>query len=129
MAPITSLYTALLALLFMFLSVRVIRVRHRTKIAFGAADDPGLERRIRVHANFAEYVPIALLLIALAESDGASGWIVHALGLILLLARAAHAYGVSQAEEDFRFRVFGTASTFGVIATTAIMILVNVKPF
>ncbi len=120
---ITSIYAALVAFLFLVLSIRVIRVRHRTKIAFGAADDPGLERRIRVHGNFTEYVPFALLLIAFAESGGAPAWIVHALGLTLVLARVAHAYGVSQANENFRFRVFGTASTFGVVASAAIVIL------
>ncbi|CAA9532110.1 MAG: hypothetical protein AVDCRST_MAG91-3057 [uncultured Sphingomonadaceae bacterium] len=122
-APVTSFYAALLALLFVLLSMRVIRVRHRTKVAFGTADDPELERRTRVHANFAEYVPFALLLIALVELGGAADWAVHALGLTLLAGRAAHAYGVSRARENFRFRIAGMAMSFTVLLASALYLL------
>ena len=123
MLPITSLYATPLALMFVFLSIRVIRVRHRTQVAFGVAADPELERRTRVHANFAEYVPFALLVIALVEISGAVGWVVHALGLTLLAGRAAHAYGVSQTKENFRFRVTGMAMSFAVFVAAALYLL------
>ena len=47
------------------------------------------------------------------------------LGVALLLGRAAHAWGVSQVREDFRFRVFGMAMTFGVLLVSAIWLLVH----
>ena len=122
-APITSIYAALLAFIYILLSVRIIRVRHRTKVAFGANGDPDLDRRIRVHANFAEYVPFALLLLAFVEMGEAADWVVHVLGLTLLAGRAAHAYGVSQAREDFRFRVTGTAMSFTMILLAALYLL------
>jgi len=53
------------------------------------------------------------------------GWalLVHGLGLVLLLARLSHAYGVSQARENFRFRVFGMVGTFAVLVVSALVLL------
>lgn len=124
-APITSVYAGLLALLFVLLSIRVINLRHSAKVAFGTVGDPGLERRTRVHANFAEYAPFALLLIAFVEGGGGPTWLVHGLGIALVLGRVTHAYGVSQAAENFRFRVVGMASTFGVLILAALALFVG----
>lgn len=55
-------YAAALALLFILLSANVIRGRGQHKVALGSGGMPNLERRVRVHANFAEYVPFTLLL-------------------------------------------------------------------
>ena len=81
-------------------------------------------RAMRVHANFAEYVPFALLLIFLVESSGANPLVVHALGVALLVARLSHAYGVSQQKENFRFRVLGMATTLTVLLLSAIYLLI-----
>ena len=50
----------------------------------------------RAQANFIEYVPIALLLLAVAESQGLTGWLLHTSGVILVLARLLHAWGLSK---------------------------------
>ncbi len=122
---IVPVYAALLAVLFVALSLRVIGARRSGKVAIGAGGDAGLERRMRVHANFAEYAPFALLLLALAELRGAPALLLHALCLALIISRAAHAWGVSNPKEDFRFRVFGMAATFTVILLTALLLLVG----
>ena len=109
---ITPLYASVLAILFVALSVRTLRMRHRLKIAVGDAGNQALLRAIRVHSNFAEYVPLSLLLISFVEMSGASALLVHFLGPCLLVGRAAHAYGVSQLNENYAFRVAGMAMTF-----------------
>ena len=109
---ITPLYASVLAILFVALSVRTLRMRHRLKIAVGDAGNQALLRAIRVHSNFAEYVPLSLLLISFVEMSGASALLVHFLGLCLLVGRAVHAYGVSQLNETYAFRVAGMAMTF-----------------
>jgi len=109
---ITPLYASVLAILFVALSVRTLRMRHRLKIAVGDAGNQALLRAIRVHSNFAEYVPLSLLLISFVEMSGASALLVHFLGLCLLVGRAVHAYGVSQLNENYAFRVAGMAMTF-----------------
>ncbi len=62
---ITAISAALLGLFFLALSVNVVRPRRATRVSLGAGDDPLLERRIPAHGNFAEYTPIALVLIAM----------------------------------------------------------------
>jgi hypothetical protein len=125
---VIPIYAALLALVFVGLSALVIRQRGRAKVAIGWGGDALLERFARIHANFAEYVPLALLLLAMLEWKGLNPWVLHGLGLVLLLGRLAHAYGMSQVQENFRFRVTGMMSTFGVIVVAAILLLVRSLP-
>jgi uncharacterized membrane protein YecN with MAPEG domain len=121
---ILPIYASLLAVLFFYLSIRIIRLRRTLGIGLGHADSPLMLRAVRVHANFAEYVPFALLLIFLVETSAAGNLLVHALGAALLLARLSHAYGVSRHPENLKFRIFGMATTFAVLLTCAGYLLV-----
>lgn len=123
--PIASLYAAPLALMFVVLSVRVILVRRRKGIAFGFGDDLDLERRIRVHANFIEYAPFALLLLILAEASGAPQRWLHINGGLLLFGRFAHAFGVSRQQWDGIGRVLGMAGSQIAILISVGLILAN----
>lgn len=119
-----SLYAALLALLFVALSIRIIRLRRNLHIALGDSGNETLLRAISVHANFAEYVPLCLILLYLVEGQGAHPALLHGLGVILLMGRLSHAFGVSQANENFRFRVIGMALTFTTLITLSAYLLV-----
>jgi uncharacterized protein len=121
---ILPLYAALFALLFVALSVRTIRARRSLKIAVGDAGNEKMLRAMRVHSNFAEYVPLCLLLVFLVEMQGAGAWLVHGLCLCLLAGRLSHAWGVSQTKENFRFRVFGMSLTFTTLIVSAAYLLV-----
>ena len=120
MVGITAFYAAILSFLFVWLSRNVIVARRRQRVALGDGGHTELLRRMRAHGNFAEYVPFALVLMALGEIQGLYPILVHALGLILLIGRCLHAYGVSRTPEDFRFRVTGMALTFSVLALAAV---------
>jgi uncharacterized protein len=122
---ITPYYAAALALLFVVLSVRVIMVRRSRQIGFGFRQDTGLERRIRIHANFAEYVPLALILMAMAEMRGASPLMVHGMGGLLVAARLAHAWGLSNARTDNLGRVLGVGGSLTVITAAAIRLVLH----
>jgi uncharacterized membrane protein YecN with MAPEG domain len=124
---ITPYYAAVLALLFIILSVKTIKSRREHKLAIGDGGEKSLLRAARVHANFSEYVPFTLLLIAMLEIQSYSHWIIHGLCIALLAARIAHAYGVSQTNENFKFRIFGTATTINIIAICAFLLIA--KPF
>lgn len=121
--PISALYAALLAPLFVVLSIRTIAWRRTARIAFGHAADSELLRRMRAHANFAEYVPYALLLIALAESLAAPVALLHVLGLTLVAGRHVHTYALSRAPHSIPLRVAGMTATFAVIAVAALAAL------
>jgi hypothetical protein len=122
---VTALDSGLLALLFLALSFRVIFARRDARIAIGDGGSDLLRRRMRVHANFAEYAPFALVLIGLAESLGNPALLLHGLGLGLLAGRIAHAYGVSQEPEPLIFRQFGMILTFAVIGITAALCIAS----
>jgi uncharacterized membrane protein YecN with MAPEG domain len=120
---ITSFYAALLALLFIFLSKRVITIRREERISSGDGNNPRLCRTIAVHNNFAQYVPFALLLITFVELSAAPVWLVHLLGLLLLAGRVLHIYGVGREPENFRMRTWAMMITFAVLAIAAVQLL------
>src|SRR3972149_291275 len=101
MPTIVSFYTALLAGFYIFLSMRVVRIRFRDRIGLGDAGNPKLQRAIRVHGNFAEYVPLTVILLAFVEMQRFSSLLVHVLCWALVLGRVIHAYGVSKEKEDY----------------------------
>jgi hypothetical protein len=124
--PVTAAYASLFGFLFVVLSVRVIGQRRDAKVSLGDGGNAALLRRMRVHGNFAEYVPLALVLLGLAESLTVPVWLLHALGAGLLMGRLSHAYGVSQSPERFQFRVAGMGATLTVILLLAAACLYQV---
>ena len=117
---ITPIYAAVAALFFVLLSARTIKGRQTAGVTLGDGDDPLLRRAIRVHGNFAEYVPFTLLLMALAELRDSPVWIVHMVGLTLLAGRLIHAFGVGREPEQLRLRTLGMALTFTALITGAV---------
>ena len=120
-----ALYAGLLGLVLLALTVSVSAARSRTKTNLGDGGDEVLRRRIRAHGNFCEFVPLAVLLLALSEHLNLGTLWIHLLGILLLLSRLAHAYGISQADEVFAFRIFGMAGTFLVLAVTSLYCIVS----
>jgi hypothetical protein len=122
---ITPIYAAVFGLVFVVLSVRTLLLRRRLGIAIGDGDQPMLARAVRVHSNFAEYVPLSLILIYFLETQiGASPWI-HVLCGAFLLGRITHAFGVSQVKENYRYRVIGMALTFTVIICASVGLMLD----
>lgn len=116
---VTPIYAGLLALAFVLLSIRVVGARRRARVALGDGGDRMLLRRQRAHGNFAEYVPFALLLMALAELQGAPAPLLHGIGLGLVIGRAIHAYSLNRDPEPIKVRVVAMALTFTVLVTGA----------
>jgi len=117
---IIAFWTLPLTLIFLWLSLRVIRHRRAERIPLGPGGNPALERAIRAHANFAGFVPLAVLLLILAEWGGAWPWMLYGLGALLVVARLSHAIGIAKDPEDYRFRVFGIMGTFSVMGIAAV---------
>ena len=118
---ITAACASLLTLLYVYLSIRIISIRRGKQISLGTGADKQLERAIRVHSNFSEYVPLSLLLILMLELQSVNYLIVIFLGLLLLVGRCIHAYGVSQQQEDFRLRVYGMILTFMTLIFSSVI--------
>ncbi len=82
-----------------------------------------MERRIRVHGNFAEYVPLALLLLLCMELQSQSRILIHILCIVLIVARLIHAVGVTPVNENFPMRAASVVTTFGVLVVASLMLL------
>jgi uncharacterized protein len=121
--PIVPFYAALLALIFVALSVRTLNMRRTLGIPIGDAGNEALLRAMRAHANFAEYVPLTLFLLDLVEKTGANAGFVQILCLSLLIGRISHAVGVSRVKERLAFRVVGMVLTFTPIIAAAVRLM------
>ncbi len=121
----TPLYAAIIGLVFVVLSVRTLLLRRRLGIAIGTGEDPELTRAMRVHSNFAEYVPLALILFYFLEVETDADLWIHVLCISLIAGRILHAYGVSQVEENYRFRVAGMILTLGCLISASTRLIVS----
>jgi uncharacterized protein len=112
MALITPLYAAPIALLFMYLSIRVIRYRRSKLVAFGDQGDKELLRLIRAQGNCAEYAPIGLLLLLMAELTAPAPLGLHIAGALLMIGRTVHGIGLAHYPRIIPARVVGILCTF-----------------
>lgn len=108
---ITPLYAGLLAILFVVLSIRVVKQRGHG-VSLGDGGDATLLRRIRAHGNFAEYVPFILLMMAFLELNELHPYALHGLGISLVIARLLHGIALSFSESWKFGRFYGTLVTF-----------------
>jgi uncharacterized protein len=118
-ARITALYAALCALIIVVLAVRVILLRWSTRAGIGDGGDRRLARAIRIHGNAIEYVPIALILMLVAEVSGAGATLLHACGIALVAGRVSHALGFARTAGVSIGRSLGIAATFAAILVLA----------
>lgn len=112
---VVPLYAGLLALWFVVLSIRVIGWRRGSSTSLGDGGDAAALRLIRGHGNFAEYTPLALLLLAILELSHFSTYLLHALGASLLVARLLHGYALSFSPKFTLGRMLGMMLTFTVL--------------
>ena len=119
--PITTIFTGLLALMLVGVSIRVTVLRAKKKIDFFDGGDPEHGRAIRVQGNFVEYVPMALLLLGMIEWMGSKPWIAYVLGIALVLSRIIHAWGLYSGVSIAR--AVGTTITWIVLAVGGLLAL------
>jgi uncharacterized membrane protein YecN with MAPEG domain len=120
---ITGLYAAISTLLILVLAVRVIAYRRTHKIGLGDGNDNELRKRIRAHGNAIEYFPFGLLLLLLLELNQTAPVLLHVFGIVLIVARLAHAWGVSRHSGISPGRMIGVILTFAVLLVMALLLL------
>lgn len=118
---VTPLYAGLLALWYLVLSIRVIQYRGAARINLGDGGDVGMLRRIRAHANFAEYVPLLLLMIGYLEVSHFSIYLLHVLGASLLVARLLHGIAFSFTQKWAPGRSLGAGITFLLLLIAGVL--------
>ena len=123
---ITTLTASLLTIIFVIISIKIIKLRHEYKVSLGAGGHEDLERVIRTHANFSEYTPIMLILTLCAEANKANGIILITLALFFILGRIFHAYAFIFNKHHFKLRVRGMVLTFSVLFCLAVLNIILV---
>ena len=120
---ITGLYAALSALLIVILAIRVVAYRRTAKIGLGDGDNPEMRKRIRAHGNAVEYLPLGLLLLLILELNQTAPILLHVFGILLIVGRLFHAWGVSHHSGVSPGRMIGVLVTFGLIGVMALLLL------
>jgi len=118
---IMGLTAGVLGLLYVLLSALVVSNRSKNKVLLGDGGDdgaPSLLTAIRTHANFAEYVPFALILIGYQETVAGQTIMVKALCGALIVARVLHPMGMFAGGTN-PMRAGGFVLTLTVIAVAA----------
>lgn len=120
---ITTLYAAILAIIYAVLTARVAAGRYKYRVGLGDGGVPELTQRIRVHGNFAEHVPFALLLVFLVDYSRYDPVIVHILGIMLVAGRVLHFIGITATPNASVGRFLGTALTLLIYIVCAVLLL------
>jgi uncharacterized membrane protein YecN with MAPEG domain len=120
---ITSFYAAILALLYVILAGFVIRQRFKHRIGLGTGKEPQLLQTVRMHGNFAEYVPFLLILVALLELQQSPAWQLHLVAGLTLAGRVLHAIGLWRSSGTSVPRFLGMISTFAALIVGAVFLL------
>jgi uncharacterized membrane protein YecN with MAPEG domain len=125
MPAITALYAGLLGLLSLAVAYPAGALRGKLNVSCGDGGKPELVLAMRRHANFAEWVPLALILIGLLELNGTSHTAVHALGAALVLVRICHAVGLKADNMKHPARFVGASGTALVVAVASVWCIVK----
>jgi uncharacterized protein len=116
---VTGAYLAVFALLYAGLSLQVVRLRRKFRVAFGDGGNDELRNAIRAHSHFAEYVPIVALMVTILEITGLPTMGVHVLMGALLIARFLHPFGMYAKPLTRQFQI---GRTGGMMITAFVMI-------
>lgn len=120
----TILYTGVLGIIFFIHSLRTINARRTTKTSLGDGGDDLMLRRIRTHGNFAEYIPIVLIILLLLEQQEVNYVLLHMYGVVVVVGRLLHAYGLHSPETPGWARMLGMQFTLWPLIVGSISLLV-----
>jgi uncharacterized membrane protein YecN with MAPEG domain len=113
--PITLVLAGAAAIFLVLISFPIANRRRATKLSAGDGGDERFNRLIRAQANFAEYTPLAIIVIGLIEMNGFAPMFVCGLAAALAVGRLLHLIGM--VGPVLVARALGMILTFGVLLT------------
>jgi len=122
---VTSIYAAILGVMFTAITLRIALIRISKQLSAGDGGDRQLAKLIRGQGNFAETVPIALVLIVLLELQGSSHFTLHILGAALVIGRVIHYLQLTGTIKPLVFRIAGMILTLGTIVSASVRLLIG----
>lgn len=119
--PITAAYGAILALIVLALGINVTVHRVKLKVPLGDGGNPTMLRMIRLHGNAIEYVPLAIVLMAIYELNGGWHLALHIIGIALIAARLIQTAAMWGTEMPGAGRGIGQTTTWLSIGVLALL--------
>lgn len=110
--PVATLYAGILGLMLILHSIRTVKQRFKQKVFVGDDANEEMTRQMRVMANFCEYAPTFMILLALVEASGAHKSALHVFGIVFVAGRIVHALGLGRAINESKGRTIGTLMTY-----------------
>jgi uncharacterized protein len=123
----TALYAIPLIVLCLVLWFRVTNLRAELKVSIGDAGNTTLHERVRQHGNFIEWTSLVLLLMVLAESNGAGKLWLHAGGGLLVAGRLIHPFGLKAGNSAHPLRIVG--NSLSLLATVTLLVSLVMATF
>ena len=123
MLTVTALYAGILALISMVLAYFTGTTRAKAQVSIGDGGNKDLLVAIRRHANFTEYVPLIVVMMAVIELNGAPKLWLHVIGIATVVARIAHPIGLRADTMASPFRFVGATLTVLVTFACALILL------
>lgn len=124
--PMTSLAAVINGGLLVFMTAGIALFRRRQKISYGDNGDSAFAKKIRGHMNGVEQIPIALILMALAEIQGASNALLMVVLICLSVGRIFHAIQFWARKAPFLLRPIGATLTLLAQAIAIVWLAFNV---
>jgi hypothetical protein len=118
---ITALYAGILSLVMVALAINVTMHRAKLRVPMGDGGNPIMLRMIRLHGNAVEYLPLALVLMALYEINGGSHTLLHIAGIVLIVGRVLQTWNMWTTPIAGFGRIAGQSSTWLTIAALAVL--------
>ena len=130
--PLTSLFASIFTIIYLFLSFRIgyFRGSPVMKLIFKmdkTVSDIKLERNIRAHGNFSEYVPLFIILLLIFENGNLASYnYLLIICLIFSYGRIAHAVCFAFFDHNPFLRISGMLCTYLGLGILSIQLLVSV---
>lgn len=130
--PLTSLFASLFTIFYLFLSFRIgyLRGSPVMKLIFKMDKKvPAikLDRNVRAHGNFSEYVPLFLILLYIFESINLISFnYLLIICLVFSYGRVAHAICFAFYDYNPFLRISGMVSTYLGLALLSILLLLSI---
>ena len=121
MLPITALFAILLTLIGSYLAFRAGSLRGREKISIGDGGNEQLLLEMRRHGNFSEFVPLALILMAIVELNGGNAALLYGCGALLVVARILHPIGLKPGAGGLNNPMRGLGAGGTLLATATLL--------
>jgi uncharacterized protein len=130
MLKLTAIYAAILTFVYVKLTLNVINLRRQNEVSLGDGGREDLQQAIRSHGNFAEYVPLGLILLGCLEANHIHWTIVLLLGGVFTTGRLFYAKAFLEATPNVELRVRGMKFTLwglqALAATNVIALIIQI---